>query len=128
MLFVSVLLHELGHSVVAMRYRIPVRRITLFVFGGIAQIGAEPPSASAEFWIAIAGPAVSLTLAILFGLLRPAAAALPVALAFVSYLAFSSGQHSFLVAGGDEPAGLLRLHRMVLRGPQEESIRRGLEK
>ena len=89
MLFASVLLHELGHSVVAMRYQIPVRRITLFIFGGIAQIGAEPPSPSAEFWIAIAGPAVSLTLAILFGLLQPVAAALPAVLA----LGHISGLH-----------------------------------
>ncbi len=56
MLFVSVLLHELGHSVVALRYKIPVRSITLFLFGGVAQIGAEPPSAIAEFLIASASP------------------------------------------------------------------------
>jgi len=66
MLFVSVLLHELGHSVVALRYKIPVRSITLFLFGGVAQIGAESPSAIAEFLIAIAGPLVSLSLAIFF--------------------------------------------------------------
>ena len=66
MLFVSVLLHELGHSVVALRYKIPVRSITLFIFGGVAQIGAEPPSAAAEFVIAIAGPVVSLALAAVF--------------------------------------------------------------
>lgn len=59
MLFVSVLLHELGHSVIAMRYKINVRRITLFIFGGVAEITSEPPKASAEFWIAIAGPVVS---------------------------------------------------------------------
>jgi hypothetical protein len=56
MLFVSVLLYELGHSVEALRYKSPVRSITLFLFGGVAQIGAEPPSAIAEFLIAIAGP------------------------------------------------------------------------
>ena len=56
MLFVSVLLHELGHSVVALQYKIPVSNITLFIFGGVAQIGAEPPSAITEFRIASAGP------------------------------------------------------------------------
>ena len=91
MLFVSVLLHELGHSVVAMSYQIPVRRITLFIFGGIAQIGAEPPSASAEFWIAIAGPAVSFMLALLFGLLQSVTAAIPAAFALVTYLAYING-------------------------------------
>ena len=49
MLFVSVLLHELGHSVVALRFKIPVRSITLFLFGGVAQIGAESHSAWPNF-------------------------------------------------------------------------------
>ncbi len=66
MLFVSVLLHELGHSVIAMSYKIKVKQITLFLFGGIAEITGEPPKASAEFWIAIAGPAVSFILAGIF--------------------------------------------------------------
>jgi len=66
MLFVCVLLHELGHSLVAMRYKVSVGRITLFIFGGVSEITAEPPSAVAEFWIAIAGPVVSLLLALLF--------------------------------------------------------------
>src|SRR5512135_1821411 len=91
MMFGSVLLHELGHSVVALRYKIPVRSITLFIFGGVAQIGAEPPSAMAEFWIAVAGPATSLALALLFGLLQPLVGALAPLLALAKYLAYING-------------------------------------
>lgn len=62
LLFLSVLLHELGHSYVALRYRIPIGQITLFLFGGVAQMRSEPPHPKAEFLIAIAGPAVSFLL------------------------------------------------------------------
>jgi Zn-dependent protease len=91
MMFGSVVLHELGHSVVALRYKIPVRSITLFVFGGVAQIGAEPPSAVAEFWIAIAGPVTSFALAILFSVLQPLVGALGPLLAVAKYLAYING-------------------------------------
>lgn len=67
--FTSVLLHELGHAYVSLRYKIPVKSITLFLFGGLAQIEREPKTAVAEFWIAIAGPIVSILLAGLFGAL-----------------------------------------------------------
>ena len=89
--FVCVLLHELGHSVVAIRYQIPVRNITLFIFGGVSQIEGEPHSAGAEFWIAIAGPAVSAALAAGFTLLRPAVAAVSPLLALTTYLAYING-------------------------------------
>ncbi len=88
MLFVSVLLHELGHSVVALRYGVPVRSITLFIFGGVAQIGAEPPSAVAEFLIAIAGPLVSLALGILFYVLEPVVAFSEPLLGLARYLVY----------------------------------------
>lgn len=65
--FASVMGHELGHAFVALREKIPVKGITLFIFGGVAQIGKEPTSPGAEFRIAIAGPLVSLGLAGVFG-------------------------------------------------------------
>jgi Zn-dependent protease len=67
--FTSVVLHELGHSVIALRNHIPVKGITLFVFGGVAQIAREPETPGAEFRIAIAGPLTSFALAGLFGAL-----------------------------------------------------------
>jgi Zn-dependent protease len=89
--FVCVLLHELGHSVVALRYRIQVRSITLFIFGGVAQIASEPPSAGAEFWIALAGPLVSFALAGLFTALQLVTTGLEPLLALAKYLAYING-------------------------------------
>src|SRR5271154_4336351 len=61
--FGSVVFHELSHSIVAMRYKIPVQSITLFVFGGLSSISREPEKPNQEFNIAIAGPLSSLFLA-----------------------------------------------------------------
>ncbi len=64
--FLSVLLHELGHSIMALRYKLPVKSITLYIFGGMSEITSEPTNASAEFVIAFAGPLTSLLLAGIF--------------------------------------------------------------
>jgi Zn-dependent protease/predicted transcriptional regulator len=90
LLFVSVLLHELGHSYVAQRYRIPIGQITLFLFGGVAQMRAEPPSPKAEFLIAIAGPLVSFALGAMSLGLAAASEWWPV----------TSGGQGFAVLGG----------------------------
>lgn len=62
LLFVSVLLHELGHSYVALYYRIPIEKITLFIFGGVAHMRQEAPTPRAEVLIALAGPVVSFVI------------------------------------------------------------------
>ena len=65
-LFACLILHELAHSVVARRFGLGVGGITLFLFGGVAELEQEPESAGSEFWIAIAGPLMSFALAALF--------------------------------------------------------------
>ena len=64
-LFLSVLVHEFAHALVARRKGIPIRGITLFLFGGVAEMEAEPPSAKAEFLMAGAGPLMTLGVALL---------------------------------------------------------------
>jgi Zn-dependent protease/CBS domain-containing protein len=60
--FASIVLHELGHAVQARRDGVPIEGITLWVFGGVARLRGEPPTAGAELRMAIAGPAVSLAI------------------------------------------------------------------
>jgi Zn-dependent protease/CBS domain-containing protein len=62
LLFTSVLAHELGHSFVAQRQGIAVNSITLFLFGGLASLSEESKTPAGAFWVAIAGPVVSLLL------------------------------------------------------------------
>jgi Zn-dependent protease len=87
--FVCIVLHELGHALMARRLGIPIRGITLFLFGGVAELEKEPKSAAGEFIMAIAGPVVSAVLAGLFWLAGAFGAEAdwqPIVLAMLSYL------------------------------------------
>lgn len=88
LLFVSVLLHELSHSLVAMQYKINVRQITLFIFGGVSDIAGEPAKPSQEFWIAIAGPFMSFAIAVAFYALTFVFKGSIPLLALMKYMAF----------------------------------------
>lgn len=65
LLFVTVLVHELAHALVAKRRGLPVPKITLFIFGGVSHLSRQPASPGEEFQIAAAGPATSLVIALL---------------------------------------------------------------
>ncbi len=89
--FGSLVLHELAHSLVARRLGVKIKGITLFVFGGVAELESEPKTAGAEFWIAIVGPVTSFALAFGFWLAGALAQLLltsNVVPALFSYLAF----------------------------------------
>ncbi len=91
-LFVGVVLHELGHSLVAMHYGFPIESITLWLFGGVAQLDEMPEDWRQELVIAIAGPAVSIVIGVAsyvtFAIVPPSPSTVIEATRFVlSYLA-----------------------------------------
>jgi Zn-dependent protease/CBS domain-containing protein len=69
LLFASLLLHELSHSYIAKINNLPIKGITLFIFGGVAHMTKEPDDPQTEFKMAIAGPACSFSLSLIFWLL-----------------------------------------------------------
>ena len=87
-LAVSIVLHELAHSLVGRAFGMPVHSITLFMFGGVAELEEEPETPRAELLMALAGPAMSIALAAVFAVLEAAAEPGSAALAGVfGYLA-----------------------------------------
>lgn len=90
-LFLSIIAHEFSHSLVARRYGMPMKGITLFIFGGMAEMSEEPPSPKAEFMMAAVGPLSSIVIAGIFYLVYSAglAGGVPEPInGVVQYLAF----------------------------------------
>jgi Zn-dependent protease/predicted transcriptional regulator len=116
-LFASIVLHELSHAVVARRYGLPIRRITLFIFGGVAQMEAEPERPAVEFWVAIAGPIASSLVGLGCWVLLQAAGAAGAGVPIVGVLAYLASINVILAVFNLVPAFPLdggRLLRAVL--------------
>jgi Zn-dependent protease len=90
LLFVSVLLHEMGHTVVALKHGLGIRSITLFIFGGIAELEKEPEDGWTELKVTAIGPAVNLALALFFYLVNS-----------VSVLGFGARTIAWFAAGAN---------------------------
>ena len=87
--FGSIVLHEFSHSLVARHYHLPMKGITLFVFGGVAEMGEEPQNPKVEFLMAIAGPICSIVIGFVFHILASAGQGWPVeVIGVLSYLAW----------------------------------------
>ncbi|WP_075937375.1 CBS domain-containing protein [Halosegnis longus] len=90
-LFVGVIIHELGHSLVAMRYGFPISSIKLWLFGGVAQLSEMPEDWKQEFNIAVAGPIVSVLLGVVsyvaFTAVQPGGTAIAAVRFLLAYLA-----------------------------------------
>ena len=106
--FICLLLHELGHSLIAQRRGIRVSSIVLFALGGVSRMERDSPDAKTEFWMALAGPVVSFTLALIFvgsakalgwvGPSSPAGSPVISVLAWLGYVNFMLGAFNLIPA------------------------------
>lgn len=115
----SIVIHELSHSLVARSYGLRIRGITLFAFGGAAEMTEEPPSPRAEFMISVVGPLTSLVLAAIFYVVGSALDAADVPRPFVGVVTYLAGINVILALFNLVPAFPLdggRMLRAVLWG------------
>lgn len=89
-LFISIIIHEFSHSIVARKYGMKIKGITLFIFGGVAEMKDEPNTPKSEFLMAIAGPIASFILAILFSGLAQVAETLKFSVPVIAILSYLS--------------------------------------
>ena len=103
-LFVSIIIHEFSHSLIARKYGLEIKGITLFIFGGVAEMKDEPNSPKTEFFMAIAGPIASLMLSILFAVLYQAANILGFSVPIIGILGYLSAINMLLAVFNMVPA------------------------
>ncbi len=89
-LFISIIIHEFSHALIARKYGLKIKGITLFIFGGVAEMQDEPSTPKSEFLMAIAGPIASFTLSILFSGLAQAAETMKFSVPVVALLGYLS--------------------------------------
>jgi Zn-dependent protease/CBS domain-containing protein len=122
-LFASIIFHELCHSLVARRYGLPIRGITLFIFGGVAEMEDEPPSPRSEFLMALAGPVSSAVLAAGFFLISRLGGTVEWPAALVAVLGYLASINISLAAFNIIPAFPLdggRVLRSILWGWKDD--------
>jgi Zn-dependent protease len=103
-LFVSIIIHEFSHSLVARKYGLEIKGITLFIFGGVAEMKDEPNSPKTEFFMAIAGPIASFLLSILFAVLYQVANILELSIPIIGTLGYLSAINMMLAVFNMVPA------------------------
>jgi len=103
-LFVSIIIHEFSHSLIARKYGLEIKGITLFIFGGVAEMKDEPNSPKTEFFMAIAGPIASFMLSILFAVLYQVANILELPVPLIGILGYLSAINMLLAVFNMVPA------------------------
>ncbi len=103
-LFVSIIIHEFSHSLIARKYGLEIRGITLFIFGGVAEMKDEPNSPKTEFFMAIAGPIASFMLSILFAALYQVANIIELPVPVIGILGYLSAVNMLLAVFNMVPA------------------------
>jgi len=103
-LFVSIIIHEFSHSLIARKYGLKIKGITLFIFGGVAEMKDEPNSPKTEFFMAIAGPIASLLLSILFAAFYQVATIIELPILVIGILGYLSAVNMLLAVFNMVPA------------------------
>jgi len=103
-LFISIIIHEFSHSLIARKYGLEIKGITLFIFGGVAEMKDEPNNPKTEFFMAIAGPIASLILSILFGALYQIANIMELPVPLIGILGYLSAINMLLAVFNMLPA------------------------